>query len=90
MPAATTLCIVNLQPSEAKVEALFDSFVSLREEVVQGGANGGVPDNHFMYDDDDGNYQVMAFKLFATYSTLRWPFHIEDGMHQDLHSPLDS
>jgi hypothetical protein len=58
MGSATTLCIVNLQPNEAKVEAIFESFVSLREEVEQGGANAGAPDNFFMYDDDDGNYQV--------------------------------
>jgi len=64
MPSATTLCIVNLQPNEAKVEAIFESFVSLREEVEQGGANAGAPDNFFMYDDDDGNYQVGDFDPF--------------------------
>ena len=61
MPAATTLCIVNVQAEEAKVEALMDSFVSLRQEAAPGGAKGGPEDtnNYFMYADDaEDNYQV--------------------------------
>ena len=56
VPCATTLCILNLHQTEAKVEALFDSFMSLREES---NANGRADDgnNLFMFDDDD-NYQA--------------------------------
>lgn len=61
MPAATTLCIVNVQAEEAKVEALMDSFVSLRQEAALDGAKGGPEDtkNYFLYADDaEDNFQV--------------------------------
>ena len=56
VPCATTLCVVNLHQTEAKVEALFDSFMSLREESnCNGRSDEG--NNLFMFDDDD-NYQA--------------------------------
>lgn len=56
VPCATTLCILNLHQTEAKVEALFDSYMSLREESnANGRADEG--NNLFMFDDDD-NYQA--------------------------------
>ena len=61
MPAATTLCIANVQAEEAKVEALMDSFVSLRSEAALGGAKAGPEDtnNYFLYADDaEDNYQA--------------------------------
>lgn len=48
---------MNLQQTEAKVECLFDSFVSLRQEAHGAGPNLEEGNNVFMFDDDD-NYQV--------------------------------
>jgi len=84
MPSATTICIVNLQPTEAKVEAIFESFVSLREEVMQGGANAGATDNFFMYDDDDGNYQVPLFDFLGTESRLFYEHRFKFHLHKYL------
>ena len=57
MPCASTLCIVNLHQTEAKVEALFDSFMSLQEEARCNGQSNDDGNNLFMFDDDD-NYQA--------------------------------
>lgn len=57
MPSASTLCVVNLTATEAKVEVLTSDFVQLRPEATQGGAGDeDAQDDCFMYDDDD-NYQ---------------------------------
>lgn len=57
VPAAVTMAVVNIGPSEAKVEALFDEFVQLREdarfaETMGAGAFGGLLDD----DDDDEDH----------------------------------
>ena len=57
VPCATTLCVVNLQQTEAKVESIFDSFVSLRQETSGAGPGTAEGNDLFMFDDDD-NYQV--------------------------------
>lgn len=55
---ATSFCVVNLQPSEAKVEAMLDSYVSLFEDEQH--AQGMENKDIFMYDDDEADaYQVL-------------------------------
>lgn len=57
MPSASTLCVVNLMATEAKVEVLTSDFLQLRPAAAQGGAGDeDAQDDCFMYDDDD-NYQ---------------------------------
>ena len=57
VPCASTLCIVNLGASEARVELLASQFVALRREAGAGGLGDGEAGNdHFLFDDDD-NYQ---------------------------------
>ena len=57
MPSASTLCVVNLTATEAKVELLTSEFVQLRPDPTQGGLGADdAQDDYFMYDDDD-NYQ---------------------------------
>ncbi|KAK9830134.1 hypothetical protein WJX72_009943 [[Myrmecia] bisecta] len=60
VPCASTLCIVNVGQTEAKVEAVLTQFVQLREvSGIRGGQNGaaGGLQDYFMFDDDD-NYQL--------------------------------
>jgi hypothetical protein len=58
VPSATTLCVVNIMQTEARVETLASSFLQLRECAGLGGdQDGASPDDHFLFDDDD-NYQV--------------------------------
>lgn len=53
---ATTFCVVNLQPNEARVEALLDRYVSLAEEERY---NQDDNKHTFTYDDDEADaYQV--------------------------------
>ena len=57
VPCASTLCVVNLTATEARVEVLASDFVQLRPDIPQGGLGADDPqDDYFMYDDDD-NYQ---------------------------------
>ena len=57
VPSASTLCVVNLTATEAKVEVLTSDFLQLRPATAQGGAGDeDAQDDCFMYDDDD-NYQ---------------------------------
>jgi len=57
VPSASTLCVVNLMATEAKVEVLTSDFLQLRPAAAQGGAGDeDAQDDCFMYDDDD-NYQ---------------------------------
>lgn len=62
VPCASTLCIINLQQTEAKVEALFDSFMSLREQTSSKGNSAEEGQNLFMFDDDE-NYQARTSHL---------------------------
>ncbi len=58
LPAATSLCVVNITQTEARVETLVGSFLQLRECSGPGGDNGrDLEEDHFLFDDDD-NYQV--------------------------------
>ena len=58
VPAATTMAIVNIGPTEAKVEAMFSEFAQLREDtrfshmVDPGDGNGNRNLNLFRDDDD--------------------------------------
>ncbi|CAL8468020.1 g7559 [Coccomyxa elongata] len=57
VPCATTLCVVNLSATEARVEAMSQQYIQLRPLGAQGPAGDDDADNnYFMYDDDD-NYQ---------------------------------
>lgn len=58
-----------MQQTEAKVEALFDSFMSLREERNSTGLNDEDGANIFMFDDED-NYQA-SFILDNALSTAK-------------------
>ena len=63
VPSASTLCVVNLTATEAKVEVLTSDFVQLRPEAAQGGAGDeDGQDDCFMYDDDD-NYQYEVSRM---------------------------
>ena len=64
VPCATTMCVVNIQPHEAKVEAVMDSFVSLREEAAPSGIGA---DLQKFLDDDDDAYMVLDPLHFITY-----------------------
>jgi hypothetical protein len=60
LPSATSLCVVNITQTEARVETLVGSFLQLRECSGPGGDNGrDLEDDHFLFDDDD-NYQVSS------------------------------
>ena len=60
VPCASTLCVVNLGASEARVELLAAEFVSLRREAGAGGlGDNEAGADHFMFDDDD-NYQFAV------------------------------
>ena len=57
VPCATTLCVVNLSATEARVEALAHQYIQLRPLGALGSpGDDNADDNYFMYDDDD-NYQ---------------------------------
>ena len=57
VPCATTLCVVNLNATEARVEAMAQQYIQLRPLGALGPpGEDDADDNYFMYDDDD-NYQ---------------------------------
>lgn len=62
VPCATTLCVVNLSATEARVEAMSQQYIQLRPLGAQGPAGDDDADNnYFMYDDDDNyQYEVRA------------------------------
>ena len=62
MPCATTLCVVNLSATEARVEALATQYIQLRpENLPSASGDGDSQDNYFMYDDDDNYQYEVAF-----------------------------
>ena len=76
VPSASTLCVVNLTATEAKVEVLTSDFVQLRPDAAQGGAGDeDAQDDCFMYDDDD-NYQYEVTCMHLCYvrfmQSLAW------------------
>lgn len=71
MPCATTLCVINLGQTEAKVEALFDSFVSLQEEANSDRQEDNGGNQLFMYDDED-NYQASSKETMSQATRYRY------------------
>jgi hypothetical protein len=60
LPAATSLCVVNITQTEARVETLVGSFLQLQECSGPGGDGAAsLEEDHFLFDDDD-NYQVWG------------------------------
>lgn len=67
VPCVSTLCVVNLTATEAKVEVLASEFVQLRPDPSQGGLGADDPqDDYFMYDDDDNYQYEVGLPLLAT------------------------
>ncbi|GIL44606.1 hypothetical protein Vafri_2130 [Volvox africanus] len=60
LPLATTALVLNIGPTEAKVESLFNDFIRLREAVDPCSADedGGDARLAYLLDGDDENYQV--------------------------------
>ncbi|GIL75941.1 hypothetical protein Vretimale_5514 [Volvox reticuliferus] len=59
LPLATTAMVLNIGPTEAKVESLFNDFIRLREAVDPYGSDedGGDAGLAYLLDGDDENYQ---------------------------------
>ena len=76
---ATTFCVVNLQPNEARVEAVLNRYVSLTEDERH---NQNDEKHTFMYDDDEADaYQVRLCLIFehpqsiSLLISMHWPKH---------------
>ncbi|GIL75939.1 hypothetical protein Vretimale_5514 [Volvox reticuliferus] len=63
LPLATTAMVLNIGPTEAKVESLFNDFIRLREAVDPYGSDedGGDAGLAYLLDGDDENYQVAGW-----------------------------
>lgn len=60
LPAATSLCVVNITQTEARVETLVGSFLHVKEcPGARGAAGAALEEDHFLFDDED-NYQVSG------------------------------
>ncbi len=74
VPCASTLCVVNLTATEAKVEVLASDFVQLRPDATQGRLGpDDAQDDYFMYDDDDNyQYEVRDVPTLALGAPCVW------------------
>lgn len=64
VPCASTLCVLNIRQTEAKVEAIFPDYVQLRQD--SGYVASQVQDLPYLFGDDDENYQEQGTGGAAT------------------------
>ncbi|KAL0027811.1 hypothetical protein WJX77_007646 [Trebouxia sp. C0004] len=64
VPCASTLCVLNIRQTEAKVEAIFPDYVQLRQD--SGHVATQIQDLPYLYGDDDENYQEQGTGGAAT------------------------
>ncbi|DBA70196.1 TPA: hypothetical protein ACH3X2_012110 [Trebouxia sp. C0005] len=64
VPCASTLCVLNIRQTEAKVEAIFPDYVQLRQD--SGHVATQVQDLPYLFGDDDENYQEQGTGGAAT------------------------
>ncbi|KAL0051772.1 hypothetical protein WJX82_001883 [Trebouxia sp. C0006] len=64
VPCASTLCVLNIRQTEARVEAIFPDYVQLRQD--SGHAPTQIQDLPYLFGDDDENYQEQGTGGAAT------------------------
>ncbi|KAL3155039.1 hypothetical protein ABBQ38_011559 [Trebouxia sp. C0009 RCD-2024] len=64
VPCASTLCVVNIRQTEARVETVLSEYIQLGQEATQNTAQDDRA--MFMFGDDDENYQEHNLPGAAT------------------------